>query len=219
MKKLLALILAVALVGSMAVTGSAADANVTYSGDAGSFVFQPGSEYSLTDLFPNFKDAMPGDTLTQRIELRNNASNKVKVKVYMRSLGGHEISQEFLSQLNLRVEKVGDTVMFDATAEQTAQLTDWVCLGTLYSGGSVQLDVLLDVPTTLDNRFQNQVGYLDWEFMIEEYPIEPEDPKPPQTGDETPVTLYMGLLAGSAMILAVLIVLLAKKRKKDQFEA
>lgn len=219
MKKILALILAVILVGSAAITGSAADANVTYSGDAGSFVFQPGSEYSLTDLFPNFKDAMPGDTLTQRIELRNNASNKVKVKVYMRSLGGHEISQEFLSQLNLRVEKVGDTVMFDATAEQTAQLTDWVCLGTLYSGGSVQLDVQLDVPTTLDNRFQNQVGYLDWEFMIEEYPIEPEDPKPPQTGDETPVTLYMGLLAGSAMILAVLIVLLAKKRKKDQFEA
>lgn len=219
MKKLLALILAVTLVGSAAITGSAADANVTYSGDAGSFVFQPGSEYSLTDLFPNFKDAMPGDTLTQRIELRNNASNKVKVKVYMRSLGGHEISQEFLSQLNLRVEKVGDTVMFDATAEQTAQLTDWVCLGTLYSGGSVQLDVLLDVPTTLDNRFQNQVGYLDWEFMIEEYPIEPEDPKPPQTGDETPLTLYVGLLAGSAMILAALIVLLAKKRKKDQFEA
>lgn len=219
MKKILALILAVTLVGSAAITGSAADANVTYSGDAGSFVFQPGSEYSLTDLFPNFKDAMPGDTLTQRIELRNNASNKVKVKVYMRSLGGHEISQEFLSQLNLRVEKVGDTVMFDATAEQTAQLTDWVCLGTLYSGGSVQLDVLLDVPTTLDNRFQNQVGYLDWEFMIEEYPIEPEDPKPPQTGDETPLTLYVGLLAGSAMILAVLIVLLAKKRKKDQFEA
>lgn len=219
MKRILSLIFALMILCSAAFTASAEDGNVIYSGDAGQFIFQPGSEYSLTDLFPNFKDVMPGDTLSQQIQIRNDASNKVKIKVYMRSLGAHEDSVAFLSQLQLRVEQVSDTILFEAAADQTAQLTDWVYLGTLYSGGTVDLNVLLDVPTELGNEFKNAVGYLDWEFMIEEYPIEPEDPKPPQTGDETPVELYIGVLAGSAVILVILILLFVKKKKKEEPDA
>lgn len=219
MKRIVSLILTLIFVCSAAFTASAEDGNVIYSGDAGQFIFQPGSEYSLTDLFPNFKDVMPGDTLSQQIQIRNDASNKVKIKVYMRSLGAHEDSVEFLSKLQLRVEQVSDTILFEAAADQTAQLTDWVYLGTLYSGGTVDLNVLLDVPTELGNEFKDAVGYLDWEFMIEEYPIEPEDPKPPQTGDETPVELYIGILAGSAVILAILILLFVKKKKKEEPDA
>lgn len=219
MKKIVSLILALVIVCACAFTASAENGNVIYSGDAGQFIFQPGSEYSLTDLFPNFKDVMPGDTLSQQIQIRNDASNKVKIKVYMRSLGAHEDSVEFLSQLQLRVEQVSDTILFEAPADQTAQLTDWVYLGTVYSGGTVDLNVLLDVPVELDNAFKNAVGYLDWQFMIEEYPIEPEDPKPPQTGDETPIGLYVGILAGSAAILVILILLFVKRKKKEEHES
>ena len=214
MKRLLSCALLLMLLVSMSLSASATNGNVSYSGDAGKFIFQPGSTYSPTDLFPNFKDVMPGDTLRQSITLNNDASNKVKIKVYMRSLGAHADSVAFLSQLKLRVEKLNDTVLFDAAADQTAQLTDWVCLGTLYSGGKVDLDVLLDVPVTLDNDFKKLVGYLDWEFMIEEYPIEETDPVAP-TGDETPIGLFMGLTAGSAVILGILILLLAKRKKKE----
>jgi LPXTG-motif cell wall-anchored protein len=103
--------------------------------------------------------------------------------------------------------------MFDATADQTAQLTDWVCLGTLYSGGIVDLEVTLDVPVTMGNEFQNQVGYLDWQFMIEEFPIEDDDPKPPQTGDDFDLVLPIVLMAASALLL---VILLGRKREKKQ---
>lgn len=218
MKKCLIFLCVLALLISCAVPVFAIDGNVIYSGDAGKFIFAPGSEYSPTDLFPNFKDVMPGDSLTQQITVRNDASNKVKIKVYMRALGAHEDSVEFLSKLHLRVEKSQDNTMaymFDAAAHETAQLTDWVCLGTLYSGGKINLDVILDVPVELDNTYKKQIGYLDWEFMIEEYAIEPTDPEPPKTGDETPIFLWLGLMAISLFAL-ILILLPLRRRRKDE---
>lgn len=214
MKKLLVCLLVLVMLAGNFLSVAAQDGNVVYSGDAGHFIFTPGSEYSPTDLFPEFKNVMPGDTLRQNILVRNDASNKVKIKIYMRALGAHEGSEEFLSQLNLYVEKKTDTVLFDATAEKTAQLTDWVCLGTLYSGGEAELTVLLDVPETLDNRFKNLVGYLDWEFMVEEYPIESTDPVAP-TGDETNLELYIAVMAVSAAAILLLVILLVRKKKNQ----
>ena len=218
MKKILTLLLTFVLLLSSTVTVFAVDGKVTYSGNAGSFVFEPGSDHSLTDLFPNFKGVMPGDTLTQKITVKNDADNKVKVKIYIRSLGAHEDSKEFLSQLGLKVKKSSDNdmaYMFDAAANETARLTDWVYLGTLYSGGEVNLDVTLNVPVELPNEFQNKIGYLDWEFMIEEFPVEEGDPKPPQTGDNSHMGLWFALMISS---LAMLIILLVW-RKKDKENA
>lgn len=212
-RRMSCLLLALVLAASMVLEVRAAYGNVSYQEDAEEFIFSPGSEYSPTDLFPHFKDVMPGDSISQRIVIRNDASKKVKIKVYMRSLGAHPDSEEFLSQLGLRVEKGEDTVMFDAAAHETAQLSEWTYLGTLYSGGEVELNVILDVPVTLDNMFQELVGYLDWQFMVEQLPVEPDDPKPPQTGDESPLLLYGGLMALSGILM---IWLLIPRRKKDE---
>ena len=218
MKKLITILVVCIIVLSSALPVSAANGKVTYSGNAGKFVFAPGSEHSLTDLFPNFKGVMPGDSLTQKITVKNDADKKVKVKIYIRSLGAHEDSEEFLSQLRLKVTKSKENnmaYMFDAAADEPGQLFEWVCLGTLYSGGKVNLDVPLDVPVTLDNMFQNKIGYLDWEFMIEEFPIEPGDPKPPLTGDDFRANLWIALMIGSLAIFFILF-LYYKKHKKEK---
>ena len=220
MKKIIALFFTFVLLLSSTVTVFAADGKVTYSGNAGNFVFEPGSDHSLTDLFPNFKSVMPGDTLTQKITVKNDANNKVKVKIYMRSLGAHEDSVEFLSQLGLKVAKSEENemaYMFDAAADETAQLTDWVYLGTLYSGGEVNLDVTLNVPVELPNEYQNKIGYLDWEFMIEEFPVEPDDPKPPQTGDNSHMGLWFALMLCSGAMLIILLVWRKKDKENEEY--
>ena len=196
------------------MTVFAADGNVIYMDDARKFIFAPGSVYSLTVLFPNYKDVMPGDRIDQRIYVKNDRTNRCKVKIYMRALGAHEDSVEFLSQLRLTVAKATDTIMFDAPADQTAQLTDWVYLGTLYSGGECELNVTLDVPVTLDNRYQNEIGYLDWEFAVERLPIEGTDPEPPKTGDNSQIWVWALLMGGSAVLL-LLLLLGRKKRNKE----
>lgn len=214
MRKCFAIFLACILLLSCALPAAAADGNVTYKQGAKKFIFQPGTEYSLTDLFPNFKDVMPGDTLRQEILVKNDRANNCKIKIYMRALGAHENSEDFLSQLELTVTKGTDTVLFDAPADQSAQLANWVYLGTLYSGGACELIVSLDVPVSLDNRFKNAVGYLDWEFAVEELPVESTDPKPPQTGDDSRIQLWTGMLVGS-LGLAMILLLGRKKKKND----
>lgn len=217
MKKLIALLVIAIVAMASVLPIQAADGKVTYSGNAGKCIFEPGSDYSLTDLFPNFKGVMPGDSLTQKITVKNNADNKVKVKIYIRALGAHEDSKEFLSKLNLKVQKSEENdmaYMFDAASSETAQLTDWVYLGTLYSGGEVDLDATLNVPVELDNSYKNRIGYLDWEFMIEELPVEGTDPKPPFTGDSTSITLWIVLI--SSIVLMFILVLIWRKKNKEQ---
>lgn len=197
-----------------------AQGSVTYEGNAEKFLFAPGSEYSPTDLFSDLKDVLPGDRITQSIRVKNDASNKVKVKLYLRSLGAQSGSEEFLSQLNLIVSEDGNSNLFDASADKQAQLTDWVCLGTFNSGDEITLNLTLDVPITLGNDFQESIGYLDWEFKAEEFPVVSEGVGgildiigSINTGDNSNLFIYLGLFGIS--IIVILILLFTKKKKNS----
>ena len=186
--------------------------SVTYEGKANKFIFEPGSQYSPTDLFPDLKGVMPGDSLTEQVVVRNAKSTGMKIKVYMRALGAQEGTDDFLAQMKLTVKKTGkDTNLFEAPANETAQLTDWVLLGTVAAGGEVTLDVTLDVPIEMGNDYAAKVGYLDWQFKIEEIP---NPPSTPETGDNSNIALYMGLALVSLLLIAVLL-LVSKLKKKN----
>ena len=208
MKRLLTFILTLMIASVVVLSVSAANGNVIYSGDSGKFIFEPGSEYSPTDLFANFKDVMPRDSISQNITVRNNASKSVKIS--MRALGAHEDSKEFLSKLNLRVEKLTDTKLFQASADATAQLTEWTVLGVLSTGGEAELKVILDVPESLDNEQQSQIGYLDWEFMVEEI-----DDGKTQTGDNANTVFGIIGLVGSAILIIFLVIWRCKRNEKE----
>ena len=211
MKKIITFFVLLAMLVAMGVSSFAAG-TVTYDGNAQKFIFAPGSEYSPTDLFPDFHNVMPGDSLTQKVSIINDVSNDVKIRLYIRSKGAVEGSEAFLSQMSMTVKQDGDSILFAAPANQTAQMTDWVYLGTFYSGAEIDLNVTLNVPITMGNDFQDAIGSLQWEFKVEELPVDPDDPKPPQTGDDL---LPMLLAVTSIGALAIVVILVALKRNKE----
>lgn len=214
LQKATVLLITLALLCVLPLSGNAAG-RVSFDGDAEKFIFEPGSEHSPTDLFSDFKGVMPGDSITQKVYVKNDVTNNVKIKLYMRSLGAHENSAEFLSRLGLRVTQEGDSPLFDAPADQSAQLTEWVYLGTFYSGAEIDLNVTLDVPLELGDDYQDAIGYLDWQFKVDSLPISADDPKPPQTGDTTGLSLYVLLACVSGSVLILLPFMVGRRKNKE----
>ena len=183
-KKSISFILMLLLVMSFATTAFAADSSITFTGFSSGFEFQPGSEYTETDLFGSFKNVMPGDTVTETITFTNSATDCDFVNLYMRAEAHDETDNplspkvaeketvatmtEFLSKLSMKVWN-GTELIYDASPDQLDGLKSNKFLGTFRTGETATLKVELSVPIELDNKYANRVGEVDWIFHVEAY--------------------------------------------------
>ncbi len=235
LKKIFTLVVATVAVTLSATTAFAAeDSEVVFSYDGGkkSFSVTPGSVYSASDLFVNFKELMPGDSVTQSITLKYDGKDGYTARIYIKSLGtavdfpntgdgealsGKTLNNKVLEQLELDVTVRKDNrKIFDATAEKTDGMTDWVHLGNLRRGGKAELDVTINVPITMGNEFAGVAAGIDWLFKVEEIP-DTTPPGPPDTGDNTNILLFGGI-AGISGASIILLLLLKKKSEDEQSE-
>ena len=218
MKKLIAILLMLFL-----LTGSAlAASSVTYEGGAEKFVFLPGSSYSASDMFENFKDVLPGDVLTQTITVKNDTD--AQVRIYMRAEPGESIpvglmeanglttaeNRDFLNQLSMTVE-CRDKDIFEAAPSETAQLTNNTLLGTFKTKGTTELTVTLTVPADLGNEYMGRIGIVPWTFLVEEIP---EDDTP-DTGDWFRTGVWISIAAVLAAAIVLLLIVQRKRRAEE----
>ena len=159
--KLIATFLLIAFVFGICPTAFAADSSITYVNDAEKFVFVPSD-----NLFDNFKGVMPGDTIEQKITVKNG-SNKM-VKIFLRAVANENtVMQGFLQQLSMTV-KQGDKTLFDASPDKLDGLAENVLLGQFAPNQHTDLMVTLKVPLELNNDYANLTGVVDWVFTVEE---------------------------------------------------
>lgn len=162
-KEIAAIFLAGLIAAAAALTAFGADSEVTYEGGAEKFVFVPGDG----NLFPNFNGVMPGDSLSQKITVRNTVNASGGVNLYLRAEGTEETAEGFLEQMTLTVRQ-GDRLLSEDTGGRSGGLTENVLLGHFSGKGEVELEVTLHVPIEMDNRFQDAEGKLNWVFTAEE---------------------------------------------------
>ena len=183
-KAVFSLVLMLLIVMSLSSTAFAAAPSITFKGFTSGFDFQPGSEYTETDLFNSFKNVMPGDTVTETITFTNSASDCDFVNLYMRAEAHDETANplspkvaeketvaamtEFLSKLSMKVWN-GTELIYDAAPNELGGLGSNQFLGTFRSGETATLKVELSVPIDLDNKFADRIGEVDWIFHVEAY--------------------------------------------------
>ena len=183
-KAVFSLVLMILIVISLSSTAYAAAPSITFKGFTSGFDFQPGSEYTETDLFNSFKNVMPGDTVTETITFTNSASDCDFVNLYMRAEAHDETANplspkvaeketvaamtEFLSKLSMKVWN-GTELIYDAAPNELGGLGSNKFLGTFRSGETATLKVELSVPIDLDNKFADRIGEVDWIFHVEAY--------------------------------------------------
>lgn len=227
MKTIASLVMMLVLLLGIGAPAYALDGNVTYQGGAEKFVFLPGSSYTDTDLFDGFKNVMPGDTLTQTVEVRNRFLGTGSVRIYLRAVAHDEqenplssavaasgetvaTMSDFLSQLYMEVWQ-GDKCIYTGSPDELDGLKNNVLLGTIPRFKSTTLTVKLQVPAELGNEYANRVGEVDWVFTAEE--LDPQGN--PKTGDTSNLTLWIVVMVVCLAAVAVVAFLILKKKKQN----
>ena len=91
MKRVMKVLTSALLIALLAVTVvtpafAAEPASVTYYGHEKGFGFEPGSDYTNSDLFSEaFKGVMPGDVITETITVTNESTDSDYIKLYMQA--------------------------------------------------------------------------------------------------------------------------------------
>lgn len=237
-------IAALLLLFAFAATAHAADASATYNGTyAGSlFGFAPDSG-SVSGLFPDLQNMMPGGTYTQKVKVSNPSSQRVEL--FLRGEAVSESVAGLLNNVTLEIKDENGNVL----APESSAASPWpgtgidtnagkfIHLGRFYSGDSIVLTVILKVPEDLGNAYKGASGQVKWVFQADVYvpddgggddgprrtPSIPLGPGPVITINENQIPLSPGtgddanllLWGGLFVVFAVLlVVLLVHKRRR-----
>ena len=170
---------------------------------------------------------MPGDELTQTIQVKNGFFGTGSVKIYLRAVAHDEQTNplsanvaasgetvatmsDFLSKLYMEVWQ-GDRCIYTGTPDQLDGLKNNILLASVPRFGSVTLTVKLQVPKELGNEYANRVGEVDWVFTAEE--LDPQGN--PKTGDTSNLTLWIVVMVVCLVAVAVVAFLILKKKKQN----
>lgn len=172
-----------------------------------------------SDLFPAFKDLMPGDVREQQIEVRATGV-KSQVRVFVRAVVDQETAG-MLSPITLTAT-AGDASAGWLQAGTPGSVFAYPTqIATFTSDGSTVLNLQLSVPTSVGNELADASKTIRWEITAEDdgetIPAQPAGSKKPSlfglaaTGDNS-LALLLTLL--TLAIVAFMAALLLSRRDK-----
>lgn len=190
---IVALVLVVALAAGLGIwaTGETNVPTVTYydgsDGNGARFTFTHTGDGSDTNLFPNFSNCMPGDSLRQTIRVQADGKNGVQgAKIYLHAEIDGDASaisyNDVLDHIGMTVSKNGVVIASSKTAKLFNQLdaakglkSNVFIAEVSPKTDPVDLDVTIDVDPAMGNAFQEAAAHITFVFSVEDN----EPPKPP----------------------------------------
>ena len=193
---------------------------IAYDGNARQLTVSGASGSSgEPDLFPAFKDLMPGDVREQQIEIRATGV-KSQVRVFVRAVVDQETA-DMLSPITLTAT-VGDaSASWLQTGTPGSVFAQPTQVATFTSDGSTVLNLRLSVPTSVGNELADASKTIRWEITAEDdgetIPAQPAGSKKPSLfglaamGDNS-LALLLTLL--TLAIIAFMAALILSRRNK-----
>ena len=176
----------------------------------GAYEVIPGSAQEEHDLFTAFKEVMPGDIRTQKVEIQNQCREGKDVCVYLAAISPKQdpnASSQVLPLLKMRIWK-GDELLLDGSADTA--LNKAAGLGIVPYCGSTELTVELEIPVELNNEQIQAASRIEWLFAVEDASLtQPNANELPQTGDSAWPLLWIVLAIASL----VGVIILLRRRK------
>ncbi len=134
---------------------------VSYDGKAKEFIFVNTVE---TDLFPSFKEVVPGDCISQEINVRGNHISTA-TDFYLRA----EVEDDIVIPEEIVLKVYLENEMISSSSLNTSgSLTENVHLCQLTKDGSVKLKAVLEVPTSVGNEISDMQKEVKWIFTAQE---------------------------------------------------
>ncbi len=153
------------------------------------------------DLFPAFKDLMPGDAREQQIEVRATGV-KSQVRVFVRAVVDHETAH-MLSPITLTAAAGDASAGWLQTGTPGSVFAYPTQIATFTSDGSTVLNLQLNVPTSAGNELADANKAIRWEITAED-----DGEKIPARPDGSKKSGLLGLVATGDNTLTLLLVLL-----------
>ena len=193
---IVALVLVVALAAGLGIwaTGEEKLPTVTYydgnDGNNARFAFTNTGKGSATDLFANFSNCMPGDSLTQTICVKADSANGARgAKVYLRAeIDGDTSAKEgtaikyddVLSHINMTVSQDGKVLATNKNASLFDQLdaadglkSDVLVAEVFPKADPIKLDVTVEIDPAMGNAFQEAAAHIKFVFSAEDNELPP----------------------------------------------
>ena len=149
------------------------------------------------------KTVAPGDTFENDIIIDNKTAKKVELFFSTDDIMTDD-ENNLLDNINLRLYFDGKE-FYNGTL-RAAKLNKWKEIGILEKGATHTIHYEVDVPETLNNKFQMKNQKFIWNLMMNEIH------ETPKTGDTTNLILWISIMAVSGIALLIV----GRKRDKDE---
>lgn len=172
------------------------------------------------DVFYNCANFGPGDTLKAKIVFKNTSSENVQVAVVdvLNQLTDDKKAVALLDQAELELSVKGELNYKGIHSKVTSPVTNWI---NVAPGEELPMEIVVKMPKTADNRFQNANMLVKWVFQTRaDVPPDPVEDEETVTGDEG-IQNYGKYLLGAAGVVVVAgigVMAISKKKKKDDSE-
>lgn len=174
------------------------DTVLYYDGKAKSFEY---FNLDKKDLFHEFKDLMPGDVKTEKLQINTTNINE-KTDFYLKL----DLKEEILNKINLKMFK-NDVLIYNS---QTDILdNDLIKLHAFEKNNEISLTLKLEVPEELGNELSDVNSELKLTFIAE---TKNEQIEVPNTFDDRKIIMQFAILLTS-LLMMIIILLTIKKRK------